>query len=76
MQDYYCYVLLDFVAADRELEELPLAAALALSEKLGLKDRFAEIARKELRLRKNQFETIDQDKDRLLAQADRRVAES
>ncbi len=27
MQDYYGYVLLDFVTADRDLEELPLAAA-------------------------------------------------
>ena len=28
MQDFYAYVLLDFVTADRDLEELPLAAAL------------------------------------------------
>ena len=25
LQDYYCYLLLDFVTADRDLEELPLA---------------------------------------------------
>ncbi len=31
MQDYYCFVLLDFVTADRDLEEMPLAAALVLS---------------------------------------------
>jgi hypothetical protein len=69
MQDYYGYVLLDFVTADRDLEELPLAAALMLAEKLGLKDRFAEIAKRELRLRKKQLETIDQDKETLLAKA-------
>ena len=63
------YVLLDFVTADRDLEELPLAAALVLAEKLGLKDRFAEIAKRELRLRKKQLETIDQDKEKLLAKA-------
>ena len=45
MQDYYCYVLLDFITADRDLEEYPLAAALTLTEELGLKDRFSEIAR-------------------------------
>jgi hypothetical protein len=67
MQDYYCFVLLDFVTADRDLEELPLAAALGLSEKLGLRDRFAEIAQRELRLRKKQLEKIDDDKQRLLA---------
>ena len=69
MQDYYGYVLLDFVTADRDLEELPLAAALVLAEKLGLKDRFTEIAKRELRLRKKQLETIDQDKEKLLAKA-------
>ena len=63
MQDYYGYILLDFVTADRDLEELPLAAALVLAEKLGLKDRFTEIAKRELRLRKKQLETIDQDKE-------------
>lgn len=69
MQDYFGYVLLDFVAADHDLEELPLAAALLLAERVGLKDRFAEIAKRELRLRKRQFETIDQEKEKLLAKA-------
>jgi hypothetical protein len=64
--DYYCYVLLDFVTADRDLEEMPLAAALQLSEKLGLKHRFAEVAKKELRLTKKQLEKIDQAKESLL----------
>ena len=69
MQDYYSYVLLDFVTADRDLEELPLAAALLLAENLGLKERFFEIAKRELRLRKRQLESIDQNKENLLAQA-------
>jgi Zn-dependent protease with chaperone function len=69
MSDYYCYVLLDFVTVDRDLEELPLAAALTLVERLGLKDRFVEIAQRELRLRKKQLEKIDQDKEGLLARA-------
>ncbi len=69
LQDYYCYVLLDFVAIDRDLEEYPLAAALKLSHRLGFKDRFVEIARKELRLRKRQIEKIDADKDKLMAKA-------
>ncbi len=69
MQDYYCFVLLDLVTADRDLEEMPLAAALVLTERLGLKDRFLEHARRELRLRKRQLERIDEQKDDLLAQA-------
>jgi hypothetical protein len=71
MQDYYCYVLLDFATADRDLEEYPLAAALALSEQLGLKDKFGEIARKELRLRQKSWEKLDQQKHELLAKANR-----
>jgi len=69
LQDYYCYVMLDFVTADRELEEMPLAAALQLSERLGLKDRFLEIARKELRLGKKQLDKIDQQKAAILHEA-------
>ena len=66
LNDYYCYVLLDFVTADRELEELALAAGMQLSEKLGLKERFVEIARKELRLTKKQIDKIDQEKASML----------
>ena len=73
LQDYYCFVLLDFVTADRELDDLPLAAALALSERLGLRDRFAALVQQELRLRKKQFEKIDQEKERRLEEAGRRA---
>ena len=73
MRDYYCYVLLDFVTADRDLEELPLAAALVLTGELGLKDRFVEIARRELRLRKKQLEKIDKDKENLLARVSKHL---
>lgn len=67
--DYYCYVLLDFVTIDRELEEGSLAAALVLAESLELKDRLMEIARKELRLTKRQLEKIDAEKEKLVKTA-------
>jgi hypothetical protein len=66
LQDYYCYVLLDFATADRELEEAPLAAALQLAERADLKVQLAEIAKKELRLTKKQFERIDREKESLI----------
>lgn len=69
LEDYYCYVLLDFVTADRELEEAPLAAALALVERFGLKEQFSAIAKKELRLTKKQFDQIDRNRDALLNRA-------
>lgn len=67
--DYYCYVLLDFATCDRELEEAPLAAALQLTETLGLKERLMEIARKELRLTKKQLDRIDREKVAVVAAA-------
>lgn len=73
IRDYYCYVLLDFATLDRSLEEAPLAAALKLSERLGVKDRFSEIAIRELRLRKRQFEKLDSEKESLLAAAEREL---
>lgn len=69
LRDYFCFVLLDFATVDRSLEELPLAAALTLGEQLGVKDRLAEIAIRELRLRKRQFEKLDSEKATLLAAA-------
>lgn len=68
--DYYCYVLLDFITADRDIDEPSLAAALLLAEQLGIKPRLKELARKELKLRKNQLEKVDDSKTRLLVEAD------
>jgi hypothetical protein len=68
--DYYCYVLLDFITADRDIDEPSLAAALLLAEQLGIKLRLKQLARKELKLRKNQLEKVDDGKTRLLAEAD------
>lgn len=73
LRDYFCYVLLDFVAADRGLEDLPLAAALALGEAIGLADRFAPIAVKELGLRKSQYERLRRDCKAMVDEADRKA---
>jgi Zn-dependent protease with chaperone function len=64
--DYGCYVMLDFVTVDRSLEPVPLAAAIQLARNLGWHDRFAEIAKKELRLRKRQFESIAEQAEEIL----------
>ena len=62
MQKYLVFLMLDFVAADRDLEHAPIALALTLSERLGIKPLLVEIARKELRLRKKQLTEIDESK--------------
>jgi len=73
-RDYFCYLLLDFVSADRELDEPSLAAVLQVAEDLSIKGRFIELARQELRLRKNQIEKVDDKKAAILLEADKSAA--
>jgi hypothetical protein len=69
LRDYFCYVLLDFAVADRELEEAPLAAAVLFSNDMGLGERFRQLAMKELNLRKKQMETLAADAATIVAKA-------
>lgn len=69
LRDYYCYVLLDFAAADRSLDELPLSAAIVLARTVGLGPRFGEIAPKELGLGKKRFVKIESNAERRIAEA-------
>jgi len=70
LRDYWCYVLLDFATADRDLEFAPLALAIELARKLGLSERFEAIAVKEMGLRKKQFAKITREAGKLMASAD------
>ncbi|MEX0938806.1 MAG: M48 family metalloprotease [Pirellulales bacterium] len=76
LRDYYCYVLLDFTSADRELEEAPLAHAIGLAEALDLSKEFLSIAAKGLNLRKKQVEKVSADRERIVAAAAKSEAES
>ena len=70
VSSYFAYVLLDFATADRSLDEFPLANSMQVAEELGIKDVFITIARKELKLRKNQIEQCDRDKEAMLQNAE------
>ncbi len=61
LRDYYCFVLLDFVTADPEIRSEALRAAMQLAARLGLKDRFSELAQDELGVRKKQLEKLEQE---------------
>lgn len=74
LRDYYIFVLLDLLSADRDQDEPAVAAALRLVEELGVKERFVELARQELKLRKTHLEKTDRTKDQILADADRAAA--
>ena len=69
-REFYCYLLLDFVTADPELEELPLAAALELSRQLDLDAQFEKLAAKELKLKVRDVRKLKDRAEELLTQAE------
>ncbi|MEZ6086835.1 MAG: hypothetical protein R3C05_02135 [Pirellulaceae bacterium] len=71
VKQYFAYVLLDFATSDRELDDLPLAAAIDLAEQLSIIDAFKEIACKELRLRVKQWNELTANRSKLLQRAEK-----
>jgi len=69
LDNYFCYVLLDFATADRDLDDAPLASVLGVAEKWNIKDALIPLIRKEMKLRKNQVELCDRTKADILASA-------
>jgi hypothetical protein len=67
LREYHAYVLLDFVAVDRDLSNTALAAAIILTRKFDFAERFLEIAQKELGLSKKQMSKIEREAEELLA---------
>jgi hypothetical protein len=70
IREYCCYLLLDFVTADPELEDLPLAAALELSRRLDLDAQFEKLAAKELKLKVRDVRKLKEQAAEMLAGAE------
>jgi Zn-dependent protease with chaperone function len=68
--EYFCYVLLDFVTADPELDEMPLAAALDLSGRLELDAQFEKLAARELKIKVRDVKRLKEQAAALLAKAE------
>ena len=58
VRDYFCYLLLDFVTVDPELEQEPLRAAFDLASRLGWDERFETLVVKELKLKKREAQRL------------------
>jgi hypothetical protein len=58
VRDYFCYLLLDFVAVDYDLELEPLRAAFALAAELGWDGRIESLAVKELKMKKREAQEL------------------
>lgn len=69
-REYLCYVLLDFVTADPELDEMPLAAALELSRQLEFDAQFEKLAAKELKLKVREVRKLKEQAAEMLAKAE------
>ncbi len=72
IRQYIAYLLLDFATTERELEDMPLAAAMDLADQFAISDLFRETARKELKMRVKQWDDLDQTKADLLTKADKK----
>lgn len=67
---YVCSVLLDFVTVDRDIQEAALAWCIQRAEQWGVAEPFAELAIRELKLRKKQFQQIKVESESLIRQAE------
>lgn len=67
---YFSSILLDFVTADRDIQEAALAWATQKADAWNIAEAFAEVATKELKLRKKQFQQIRSGADSLIKQAE------
>lgn len=70
LRDYLCYVLLDFVVADPQLDEMPLAAAFELAKTLELDEPFDKLVTKELHIRARDLKRLKEEGPSLLAKAE------
>lgn len=69
-REYLSYVLLDFITADPELDEMPLAAALELSSQLEFEAQFEKLAAKELKLKVRDLRKLKEQAAAMLAKAE------
>lgn len=70
LREYLCYVLLDFVTADPELDEMPLAAALDVCGQLEIEAQFEKLAAKELKMKARDLRRVKEQAAALLAKAE------
>jgi hypothetical protein len=70
LREYVCYLLLDFVTADPELDEMPLAAALDLSRQLDIETPFEKLAARELKMKVRDVRRIKEQAVEMLAKAE------
>ena len=69
-REYFAFLLLDFAVVDRELEDLPLAAAWVWSQRLEIDGIFDKLVTKELKMKPREWNKLKKDAPKLLAALD------
>ncbi len=69
LRDYFAWILADFARLDRSLEDVPLAAALDWSKRLGCTEAFAKIASADLKIKARELKKLEKSAADLLARA-------
>ena len=75
IRSYFCYLLLDFVTCDADLEEAPLAAAWLFAENMGLGEEFQQQCAAELKLGKRALEKVFREAADIVLLAEKEFAE-
>jgi hypothetical protein len=70
LREYFSYLLLDFVVADPELEEMPLMAALELSKSLEIQSIFEKLVTKELKVKAKDLKRLKEQAPEMLSKAE------
>lgn len=70
LREYLCYLLLDFVTADPELDDMPLAAALEFSRRLEMDAAFEKLAARELKMKVRDVRKLKEQAAEMLAKAE------
>ena len=73
VHDYVCALLMDFATVDRELEDIPLAAAYECARVHGLAQAFDSFSDKYLEYPKRRLTKIRRDAAQILADAERQL---
>ncbi len=72
---YLCFLLLDFVTVDPELEDAPLAAALLFADRHQFSELFEAVAVEELRPGKRHFQRLRKQAKEIVVAAEKEFAE-
>ena len=61
IRDYFCYLLLDFVGVDPDLEQEPLRAAFVFANQFGWDDRLESLVVKEMKIKKREVQQMHEE---------------